>query len=161
MPCHFCTAGHLPADGGRLPPRSAFSPGSSPSSSGGAPRTDSGLYAAPRFSDRHHCGLFLGDLLMLPYGLNRSWVGFSLRRFSVGQRPFLMGIQLVGISWPSSPWGDLGLFLLAIICLMNSRWAILSAFISSCTAFSISDICRDVTTQRNILISSSECSAKP
>jgi hypothetical protein len=34
----------------------------------------------PQSYDQHHCGFFLGDLLMLLYGLHHSWIRFSLGR---------------------------------------------------------------------------------
>jgi hypothetical protein len=71
-PCHTCAAGHLPLGDGQSPP--GFTTCLDPSLR---------LLATPRgqipvptpfaqSSDRHYCAFFLGDPLMLPYGLHHS-----------------------------------------------------------------------------------------
>jgi hypothetical protein len=74
-PCHFSTAEHLPAGGSRLPPGSAISPGASLPLLAALRGQIADPTPLPRFSDRHHCGVFLDDLLMLLYGLHHSWIG--------------------------------------------------------------------------------------
>jgi hypothetical protein len=76
----------------------------------------------PQSSNWHHCSFFLGDLLMLPYGLHHSWFWFSLllaglQLFWIGLCCFLAGgllflailmsclsLNIPSIIFFSSPW---------------------------------------------------------
>jgi hypothetical protein len=80
-PCHFCTAGPLPAWGSRLPPGSTISPGPFLPLLAALRCQTADPMPLPWFPEWYHCGLSLGDLLMLLYGLHRPWIGFSLCRF--------------------------------------------------------------------------------
>jgi hypothetical protein len=61
-------------------------PVSYPNSFGSSPQPDSGPYIAS--SVQQHCGLSLGDCLMLLFGQHNSWIGFSICHSWVGHHPF-------------------------------------------------------------------------
>jgi hypothetical protein len=84
LPCHSCTEGHLPAGGKRLPTGFMITLGCFLHFLAGLCDWRADRTLLPRSSDWHYCGVFLGDILMLLYGLHHSWIGLSLRRFSAG-----------------------------------------------------------------------------
>jgi hypothetical protein len=59
-PCHFCTVGYLPAGGSRLPSGSSISPGPFLLLLAALRGQIPDPTPLPRFSDRHHCGVFPG-----------------------------------------------------------------------------------------------------
>jgi hypothetical protein len=90
-PCHSCTVGHLPAGDGQS--LLGFTTCLDPSlrllaATRGQIPVPTPL---PQSSDRHHCGFFLGDFLMLHYGMHHSRISLilhciCLRRFVAGGR---------------------------------------------------------------------------
>jgi hypothetical protein len=71
-PCHFCRVGHFPAGGSQLPPGSTISLGPFLHFLAKLCGHIADPTPLPRSSIRHYCGVFLGDRLMLFYGLHHS-----------------------------------------------------------------------------------------
>jgi hypothetical protein len=144
---HFSTAGQLPSGGSQLPPGSTIFPGNFPHFLGALRGHIPDLTPLPRSFDRHYCGVFLGDLLMLL--LHHSWIGLSLRRFSAdGHLIHLLQLRpeftncgshfcLASISsclaFVLSRMAFVSAFILAFIIFCRpSWWAFLSASLFAC-----------------------------
>jgi hypothetical protein len=70
--------GHRPAGGSQLPPGFTISLGPFLHFLEALRGQMADPTPLPRSSDLHYYGVFLGDLLMLLYGLHHFWIGFSL-----------------------------------------------------------------------------------